>query len=310
MNRYIKKYQKLKKVSRVFANHPEIFEGKSKSKIAADAFTGGTNRIGELISTLVQPLSNVYSPKQLSEQNLRKSLQTVSYFGMRIARSLHDTALFNLMKSYKSMSNRMSAYKTYENAIFVSNALSGHETLAIELGMEETALADFNTQATEFGNILLQTGYKLSDRKNARIELDSLLKVCNDLLKNELDSFAEILKANAPDFYREYTTLRKGQGSKKVNGAELPADSDISGTVTDSVTGLPIANATIDFLEHESAITTDADGYYLIDELETGPFTIGCHTLGYDVPQKVTDELAAGESLVIDFILVPVNQQN
>lgn len=45
--------------------------------------------------------------------------------------------------------------------------------------------------------------------------------------------------------------------------------------------------------------------------LITATYTVTCHTSGYDVPQPVTCELAADESLEIDFSLVPaVNPVN
>jgi len=84
-----------------------------------------------------------------------------------------------------------------------------------------------------------------------------------------------------------------------------PSTGDISGVITDRLTGLPIANVIINLPEHETAYTTDVDGYYLIDEIEAGPYTVSCHASGYDVPEQVTIKLSAGESVIIDFSLVP-----
>lgn len=68
----------------------------------------------------------------------------------------------------------------------MSNALSVHEALAFELGMDETVVADFNKQATDFGDIMKKTGYQLTGRKNGRKKLDSLLKSVTSYLFTNL----------------------------------------------------------------------------------------------------------------------------
>jgi hypothetical protein len=96
------------------------------------------------------------------------------------------------------------------------------------------------------------------------------------------------------------------RGSRKRSKKAVATDTataEISGIITDSVLGLPLVNVTINLVEHKAVCTTDADGYYLIDELEAGSYTLTCHTSGYDVPQAVTCEFAVDESLVIDFSL-------
>jgi len=53
--------------------------------------------------------------------------------------------------------------------------------------------------------------------------------------------------------------------SRKKSGVALTAE--FSGTVTDSVTGEPVANATIYVVGQDMVVTTDADGFYLAEEL-------------------------------------------
>jgi len=69
---------------------------------------------------------------------------------------------------------------------------------------------------------------------------------------------------------------------------------------------LPLPNVTINLQGRDVCCTTDADGYYLFDELPAGTYIVTCHTTGYNVPENVTDDVAASESVVIDFVLMPV----
>jgi len=93
----------------------------------------------------------------------------------------------------------------------------------------------------------------------------------------------------------------------KNHGGEVPGQEDISGMVTDSYTGLPVTNASITLLQQESVTNTDTDGYYLIDELYEGTYSVGCYAPGYQVPAQVETTLGPNDSQVIDFSLMPEN---
>ena len=110
--------------------------------------------------------------------------------------------------------------------------------------------------------------------------------------------------------YKEYVLVRGNRRKKKRVPNTNDNLGDISGVITDSVTGLPLANATINLVDQELAYTTDNDGYYLIDELEPQTYKVSCYAVGYNVPQAVTCELKEGESLLIDFSMVPANPVN
>ena len=72
---------------------------------------------------------------------------------------------------------------------------------------------------------------------------------------------------------------------------------------------MPLANAVINLLTPETIETTDEDGVYMIEELEAGDYTLSCHMEGYEVPAAITVTAAAGENPVVDFALVPAQQQ-
>ncbi len=74
-------------------------------------------------------------------------------------------------------------------------------------------------------------------------------------------------------------------------------------SVPDNVTGDPVANATVLLTELGLVANTDADGYYLFDEVPVGSFTISCHATGYKLPANVPVTATGTEALQLNFSL-------
>lgn len=307
MKTIINKHMKFTSISRVMNNYPVAFEDVPKATVMRDDFAGRNEDMSELISNLLRPISTIHRPKQDSQQKLIASTEEYIGMGILIATDLGNMPLLDLLKVYKSRINRSSAYKVFEMAVHVAEELDKVVALATEFGLTPEKLDAFKTQTTEFGETLDSTGVLLTDRRTEWNELARLATTNSKIIRLQIDPFVIFNEKALPEFYRDYMLVRGSRKRKKRTPKTEPGD--ISGTATDSVTGLPIANATINVLEQEAAYTTDDDGYYLIDELEAGSYTIGCHATGYEVPTRVTSELAAGEALVIDFSMVPVGQQ-
>ena len=96
--------------------------------------------------------------------------------------------------------------------------------------------------------------------------------------------------------------------------ARVPVTGDITGTVTDSVTGNPIQTAEVRLLQNGGVVTTtltDAFGRFVIHNLNVGAYTVQVRSLGYretsqDV--RVTGE-AAPAFVAFHLSPVPVNLQ-
>jgi hypothetical protein len=286
--------------------YPQAFEDKPKALELKERFSLQSDEVSELISKLLRPASTIHRPKQDSQQKLAIALQENIGMGILLATHLEDKPLLDILKVYKSRIANVSAYRLFEMAGHVAEELQKYAEVGIEFGLTAEKLTAFNTQISDFGETLDQTGAKLSIRKSDWNALNKQLLLCSKTIRLQLDPFIEFNEKEFPDLFKDYMLVRGSRKRRKKIVVNDPTSGDISGVVTDSLTGLPIANATINLVEHESAYTTDADGYYLIDEIEAGPYTVSCHANGYDVPEHVTTELAAGESVVINFSLVPM----
>jgi hypothetical protein len=310
MKTVINKHQKIKSICRVINNYPQAFDTKTLAKAMKDDFNQQSDYLSDLISKLIRPASTIHRPKQDQQQKLSLSLQEYIGMGILLATHLENMPLLDILKVYKTMITNVSAYRLYEIGVHVAEELLKNSELAVEYGITTEMMTSFKAQVSEFGETLDHTGFLLTGRKADWSELNKQLVACSKTIRLKLDPFIEFNEKEFPDLFKEYMLVR---GSRKRRKKAVPSDpgtGDFSGVVTNSVTGIPVANATINILERELAITTDADGYYLIDELDAGTYTLSCHGVGYEVPPQQSNKMEAGESLVVDFTLVPVNPLN
>ena len=306
MKTFINKQQKIKSICRVMNNYPQAFETKTKALEMKETFSQQSDAVSELISKLLRPASTIHRPKQDSQQKLSLALTENIGMGILLATHLENMPLLDILKVYKARIKNVSAFKLFEMAVHVAEELQKNAALAIAFGLTAEKLAAFSAQVVDFGETLDITGAKLTDRKSGWNALNKQILLCSKTIRLQLDPFIEYHEKEYPDLFKEYMLVRGSRKRRKRTVIHDPTTVEISGTVTDSISGLPLGNVTINLPEHESSFTTDADGYYLIDEIEAGNYTITCYTNGYEVPQAVTCEIPAGEAMVIDFELVPI----
>ncbi len=306
----INKHQKIKSICRVLNNYPLAFENKPQALAMKEALGEQSDDLSNLISKLLRPASTIHRPKQDSQQKLTASV--IEYIGMGILLATHldNKPLLDILRVYKSRILSVSAYRLYEIAVHVAAELAANSELAGDYGLTAVKLEAFNTQVTDFGETIGNTSDLLTDRKSGWNELNKKLVQCSKTIRLKLDPFMEFNEKEFPDLFRDYMLVRGKRKRKKRVIKDSSTTGEFSGTVTDSKTGFPVANATINLMEQEAVFTTDADGYYLIEELEPGTYTLSCHAVGYNVPEQVNYLLVAGESLIVDFNLVSSNPLN
>lgn len=305
MKQTINKFIKFTSLGLIMDKYPEAFDGKPEILAAKATFTERNGQISQLINSLIRPISTVYRPKQASEQKLRAEIRRMSNIGITIASRRDNKPLVDLMKVYRSQSLRVSAFRLPEIARHLNQELSALHDIETEFGIKPADIAQLNELASAFTATFSNTGFQLINRKSEHQELKSLMSECTNILKLQLDPYIVFNAEENNDLYREYMLARSSRSTRKPKVDKEDELSDISGTVSEAATGLPVANANINLIEHGFVIQTDADGYYLLDELPVGDYTVSCHAYGYQVPASVSAKTTSGESLVIDFELTP-----
>jgi hypothetical protein len=308
MKRSINKLDKFNTIGTIMNNNPGAFTGFPEIIDARDLFISKKTRVSVLVTELKKPYTEVFGLKADSRNKLRSALKLAIGTGITVAKRQNNVPLLLALKNYKSTLSRTTIHDLPEMANRVHAELTQNVTVAAGAGLTAEKLTALQALTTNFREIIESTDYVFSIRKTSRKELKALVSECINILQDELDPFVGHCKDTFPEFYNAYTTARERKKRTKKKGVINTELADISGTVTNSVTGLPMANVNINLVGEESDITTDEDGYYEIDELEARKYTVGCHATGFEVPETVMADPVAGESLVIDFVLVPVNK--
>ena len=309
MDIYINKFQKCKEICRVLNTYQQAYISKNKAKTMVEEFSGETEIFGLQISKLLRPPSTIYRPKQYMQQTFIASVKELIGMGILLATHLDNKSLLDILKVYKNKVAKASAYKLYEMAIHVLEELQNNAEVAIDFGLTDEMLTTFETQITEFGQTLDATTALLVNRKMGRMDMNSTSLSCSKIIRMKLDPFIIFNEKEFPELYKEYFLVRGLRKRRKI----VPKDenlADVSGIVTDKLTGLPIVNATITAVEQEVTAITDEDGYYLIDELLEGNCHFTCSSPNYEMPAEYPLTLNAGEPLELNFELVPVVPQN
>jgi hypothetical protein len=292
-------YREMDKSEAAFAEKPEVLAAKT-------SFGANNNKIGEHLSQLMRPVSTVRGPKQDSENRMRKTLSQMIGIGLALATSQDNQPLISTFRNYEQLWRRCSAYQLYETSLHTYDELIKFQELAAGNGLTEEKLSAFQQKIQDYGETLDSTGFQLSDRRKSRKELKELISANHHILRMQLDKFVRFVEEDYPELFRNYMFLRKRKSSKSKPDSTTGEPAEITGTVTNSATGLPVPNATINIIDYNLIALTDIDGCYVIEDLEPGTYLIHCYAGNFQVPDAVTITAESNDSLVVDFSLLPV----
>jgi hypothetical protein len=305
MSNIILLHQRDKAVQRVNDSYPDVYEDKPEAQAATESLAGNNLRMAILIAILARPRPLVYSLKKDQAKRLSKSLSRKAGIGILIATRQKDEPKIAMYKSYKRKASHNSAWDIYQAALAVADELAKDPELVANAGISAKELADFKSQAIEFGLTIEATDAEIKLRKSACEERNSLMSANAAILKYQLDPFANQVQDLFPDFFRDYKIARRSPLPRKATVKPVEVLTELSGTATDSVTGEPVAGATVMVTELNLVATTDEDGYYLFDEVPVGAFTVSCHATGYKLPENVPVTVTGTEALQLNFSLEP-----
>ncbi|HNX66374.1 MAG TPA: carboxypeptidase-like regulatory domain-containing protein, partial [Bacteroidales bacterium] len=256
------KISKYRTIARVIDNNSGVFEGFTGIIAIRDNFFSKMDQINELYSELSVPKGELYGTKHDSEFRLRNALKQAIGTGITVALSQNNAPLVDALRNYKKNILVTRQHDLPEVATRVYNELLNSGETALGLGLTEEKLSELQALTNAFREEMELTDYKLSSRKNSRGILNALVTECGVILRDKLDQFADQCKVSNPEFYSAYITARGFKRRKKRRSNANTELCEISGTVTDSTTGMPLANAVVNLLSPETIETTDEDGVY------------------------------------------------
>jgi hypothetical protein len=305
MKKIFKYLDKFNVTINVLNNNEDAMVGFPETIAAKELFISNTSLIVNKVSILQKPKSVIFDVKTDMQNQLRDELRLAIDSGITVARRKKNIPLMQALKKNLAELGRTKIHELPEVASRVYDELKSNEEMALSTGYTAEKLEALKDLISTYKETYKSADYEFNTRKTVRAEMMKLISDNLLILKEELDTFVFNCKETFPAFYNEYTTsrARKKYTRKK---AVTTKTSDISGTVTSSVDGAPVANALVSLKGNDTVYTTDEDGYYEIDEVVAGDCIINCFAPEFIASQAVKSTIAPGESLVIDFSLVPL----
>lgn len=306
MKKTIQNHQKLRAVSRILENNPQIFADETDAETARLQLNLLLDKASGLISNLLRPISVVHRPKQEIQKVFE--IKTIKFIGMGLLLADHikSSSLRDLLETYKKKMRKVSAYKKFEIANHLMDEIVKHQDIANNYGLTVEKIQEFSQLIDSFKETMQLTDSNLFERRLFRKELKNLMLESNQIVRFRFDPLASYLENSQPAFYSEYMLLRSRRSRKRQRPSSQQNGVEILGTVTKAGTNEAISGAVINIIGHDLVNTTDIDGYYLFDELPATEFVISCHCQGYQLPEQVVATASQGESLVVNFVLTPV----
>jgi len=291
---------------RVIENNSDALDGKTDLTAALLTYAATTDRLTEITSGLVYPVSFVRRERVTYTQQLREEVRRMSDLGSLIAKKHNDGVLLSKMRQYRTMSYKLSSFRLFESAFDIADVLENFSEDATTVGFTVEEVTAFRNLAQQLSESMSGIRGQLDDRRSSRLEIRKLFKDCTALLREHFDPFVRFNGKVYPEFAATYNLLRKRGGNRRKSKTTDTETGEISGNVFNSATNEPVANATLTVADFNLLVQTDEDGYFIFEGLPASAYRIGCTAPGFDIPAVQTVNLAAGESIDVDFVLIPV----
>lgn len=306
MKQFYKRFQRYKTIELVLDENSAIYADKTDVVALKQEFTAGLTEIGNLISKLSRPYLLIYRDRQVITAEFRKQMKGMLSMLLHYASKSGNQQMMSLIKTYLTDYRTLSIARLYELGLHVKDLAETNLVSLSGLGYDQARHTAYLALLGAFQTSIDQHDFQSNERKSDRRQLLTKFQQMEELMKDRMDTFANLVSDDAPEFFRQYRQKRRKQSVHSVRTNEDVPDCDISGTVTTEGDETVISLATIAIPDLDLVTTTDEDGDYLFEELPAGNYTITCHVYGYEVPAPVEVIIASGESLVVDFALKPL----
>ncbi len=305
MKRLVFSTHKFKAIQRVLEAHQNAFEGKAQALQARQSFADIASEMSSLITDLTVPLTSVYYTRKKSRKELIAELGNMLQIGLMFASREGDLVLLNTLRDFKRRYVSVSTNEVIQFSYYFIGKINEKLEKVSEVGISAEAVLALQDKTVAYQEAVIAVSDILADRQSRRNRVKELIQVGTKILLNDLDRFVYYNATSFPELNFAFNRVRWSR-HRKSSAQTLPAESDISGTVTNINTGLPVEGATLNLIEHAHAINADKDGYYIFDDLEEGEYTLTCHATGYVVPEPFVLTLNPNESVVQNFALKSV----
>ena len=169
----------------------------------------------------------------------------------------------------------------------------------IPYGVSAARVTAFEDIIEDYQNLIPNPRNAVSNRSAVRTSIKNLFKDADLIFKSQLDKLALQFKTTEEDFYNTYRNNR-------IILDAATSNTQATGTITDSVTNLPIPNVTINVVDELYTATSDATGDYTIKIPVPGTYNLTFLAGGYNTKVQNGVVVTLGQSTALNIQLVPL----
>ncbi len=296
--------EKLKNLKQLFQDYQQVFaEVTHDSEIVAN-FIGVVTEIERLSNTISIPQSVVIQQRVVFNESIKREIKSAIVRVHSMTKMLNDNTFSLTIAHFRLKMRRMpSADLSSRVAEYLIEYVGAHPAEAAAVGLTAEKLAVLTKLVNDTKAIRLFTKTQSDFRKLDQNQLKTLSIQATRLLRDELDWLMADYQVSEPNLFNRFMMLRQ----HRKGHAKPETFTELTGTVTNRETGMPISGAKLKLINiRGDEVESDADGFYHFDELEPEAYQITCVAEGYQTGNAVAFRIQRGESLVVDFELIPV----
>ncbi|HMM12957.1 MAG TPA: carboxypeptidase-like regulatory domain-containing protein [Bacteroidales bacterium] len=295
---------RLQAIKGLFEANPAVFEDVPHIAEEKAAFDGLVDELNSRLGDIVVPRTALMVELKQMRRALIDGFKPIIKMAGVVATKLSDEPMKETLKVFRKKYHRVATHELLLYLEHLLTMLEERSETAYSVGITADQISALRQQIANFVALEEATLKQLSERQGNRQEVTRLISSAGHILRTVFDPFKDYRKNTHPEFALAYARIRSSKPRKRPT-VRLPEQSDISGMVSDALTGEAVAGATLMLLQYNEVMTTGNDGYYLFDELEPGTYTLSCHAKGYLVPEPISIELGTRDSQIHNFALQP-----
>lgn len=141
-------------------------------------------------------------------------------------------------------------------------------------GITAATVADFQDLIDDYNSNAPTPRNAISLRKSYKVQLQTLFKEADSILKDQMDKLALQLKTANPGFYIAYTNNRV-----IIDAGSSPTQ--VQGIIVDQLSGDPLSGVIVQVVDQEFGAVSNAEGGYTIQGITNGTYSITFTKTGY-----------------------------
>lgn len=298
-------FEKHRQIAMLFTEYAAAFSAITIDNSKVATYITKVNEMNDLLLEVVVPLNIIIKQRSVLNAQLREELYPVLGRVINMTKALNDVTMKNTFLYFsKELQQKPNHQKLNNIAVGILDYLIQHEAEALAAGFTVERIEKLQQLSVEAQGSRQGANVSSSLRRVARNRIRLNTSHLNKMLRDEIDWMMADYKDSEPVLHERYRMLRQRRKGSKSNTI---MQTDLSGTVTNQLTGEVVKNASVRLVNANGFESiTDTDGYYLIDAIKPGAHVASCFAPGFAAPADISFSIGENESLEVNFSLLPL----